>query len=40
MEFTSDPTVGAYSPLWLPTQVEVVDRLTARITTEKTSPRS
>ncbi|MFQ5948557.1 MAG: ABC transporter substrate-binding protein, partial [Acidimicrobiia bacterium] len=35
VEFASNPDLSAYSLLWLPAQVEVVDRLTARISTEK-----
>ncbi|MFQ5968306.1 MAG: ABC transporter substrate-binding protein, partial [Acidimicrobiia bacterium] len=35
VEFASDPDRSAYSLLWLPAQVEVVDKLTARISTEK-----
>ena len=35
VEFASDPDRSAYSLLWLPAQVEVMDKLTARISTEK-----
>ncbi len=35
VEFASDPDRSAYSLLWLPAQVEVVDKSTARISTEK-----
>ena len=35
VEFASNPDLSAYSLLWLPAKVEVVDKLTARISTEK-----